>query len=101
MNPSKKTLIIIYLVFLVIFFWQSANKQAAPVPNPVRIVASSRSYTLPTTPIVSLVNDTEAAVSVDTCRDIGVTANGVQKTTLPEAFCRTVVVEPKTTTPLF
>lgn len=101
MNPSRKTLIIIYLVFLVAFFWQSANKKAAPVPAPVRIVADARGYTLPRTPVVSLTNDTETAISVDTCRDIGVMANGVQKTTLPEAFCRTVSVEPRTTTPLF
>jgi YidC/Oxa1 family membrane protein insertase len=101
MNPSKKTLIIIYLVFLVAFFWQSASKQAAPVPAPVRIVSDARGYTLPTTPVVSLVNETEADIIVDTCRDIGVTANGVQKTDLPEAFCRNITVVAKTTTPLF
>lgn len=101
MNPSRKTLIIIYLVFLVAFFWQSANKKAAPVPAPIRIVADAKSYTLPTTPVVSLINEAEADVIVDTCRDIGVTANGVQKTDLPEAFCRVITVAPKTTAPLF
>ncbi len=101
MNPSKKTLIIIYLVFLVAFFWQSASKQAAPVPPPVRIVSDAGGYTLPSTPVVSLINETEADILVDTCRDIGVTANGVQKTDLPEAFCRIITVAPKTTTPLF
>lgn len=101
MNPSKKTLIIIYLVFLVVFFWQSANKKAAPIPEPVRIVANSSSFTLPATPVVSLINETEADIIVDTCRDIGVTANGVQKTALPEAFCRNITVVAKTTAPLF
>ncbi|MBP6921437.1 membrane protein insertase YidC [Candidatus Gracilibacteria bacterium] len=101
MNPSKKTLIIIYLVFLVVFFWQSANKKAAPIPEPVRIIANSSSYTLPATPVVSLINDTKTDIIVDTCRDIGVTANGVQKTNLPEAFCRTVTATAQATTPLF
>lgn len=95
MNPSRKTLIIIYVIFLVLFFWQSASKKAAPAPLPVRIVASAKSYTLPTTPVVSLINDTEKEIIVDTCRDIEVIANGVQKTTLPEAFCRSVTVTAK------
>ena len=101
MNPSRKTLIIIYVIFLVLFFWQSASKKAAPAPLPVRIVASAKSYTLPTTPVVSLINDTDKEITVDTCRDIEVIANGVQKTNLPEAFCRTVTVAPKGVTPLF
>lgn len=95
MNPSRKTLIIIYVVFLVVFFWQSASKKAAPVPLPVRIVASAKSYTLPTTPVVSIINDTEKEIIIDTCRDIEVIANGVQKTTLPEGFCRSVTVTAK------
>ncbi len=101
MNPSKKTLIIIYLIFLVIFFWQSASKKAEPLPVPVRLVADAKSYTLPKTPLVSLTNDTDREVTVDTCHDIEVVANGVQKTTLPEAFCRSVVAPAKSTTPLF
>ncbi len=70
MNPTKKTLIIIYLVFLVVFFWQSASKKAAPVPAPVRIISDAGGYTLPATPVVSLINETEADIIVDTCRDI-------------------------------
>jgi P pilus assembly chaperone PapD len=101
MNPSKKTLIIIYLIFVVIFAWQSASKKAAPVPAPIRLIASAKSFTLPTTPTLSLINETESPVTVDTCRDISVTANGVQKTNLPEKFCRSVVVNPATTIPLF
>lgn len=101
MTPSRKTLIIIYVIFLVIFFWQSASKKAAPTPLPVRIIASATSYTLPTTPLVSIINDTDREITIDTCRDIEVVANGVQKTTLPEAFCRNVVVWAKSTTPLF
>jgi YidC/Oxa1 family membrane protein insertase len=101
MNPSRKTLIIIYVIFLVLFFWQSANKKAAPAPLPVRIVASAKSYTLPITPVVSLINDTDKEIIVDTCRDIEVIANGVQKTSLPQEFCRTVTVAWKSATPLF
>lgn len=101
MSTSKKFLIGIYLVFVVIFFWQSANKKAAPLPIPVRIIADAGSYTLPKTPVVSLINDSEKEVTIDTCKDIEVIANGVQKTTLPEAFCRSVVAPPKTVTPLF
>lgn len=101
MNPSRKTLIIIYVIFLVLFFWQNASKKAAPAPLPVRIVSSAKSYTLPTTPVVSLINDTDKEITLDTCRDIEVIANGVQKTNLPEAFCRTVTATPKSTTPLF
>lgn len=101
MNPSKKTLIIIYLLFIVIWSWQSASKKAAPLPPPVRIIADATSYTLPKTPVVSLINDTEAPIVVDTCKDIEVIANGVQKTTLPPSFCRSVTVPAKTTESLF
>ncbi len=101
MNPSKKTLIIIYLIFVVIFAWQSAKQKAAPVPTPVRITSNSDSFVLPTTPVISLINETKAEVVVDTCKDIEVIANGVQKTALPEAFCRTVTIPAKSVTPLF
>lgn len=101
MNPSKKTLIAIYLVFVVIFAWQSASRKAAPAPSPIRLVASASSVTLPTTPTVSLTNETDQTITVDTCRDVSVTANGVQKTTLPQKFCRTVEVVSRATTPLF
>lgn len=95
MNPSRKTLIIIYVIFLVLFFWQNASKKAAPVPPPVRIIASAKSYTLPVTPVVSLINETDKDIVLDTCRDVEVIANGVQKTNLPEAFCRTVTATAK------
>lgn len=101
MTPSKKTLIVIYLIFIVIWAWQSASKKAEPLPVPVRLVAEAKSYTLPKTPVLSIINDTDKDVTIDTCRDIEVVANGVQKTTLPEGFCRTVVAAPKSTTPLF
>lgn len=101
MTPSKKTLIVIYLIFIVIFAWQSAKQKAAPIPAPVRIMSDAESFVLPTTPVISLVNESDKEVIVDTCKDIVVTANGVQKTALPEAFCRTVTVPAKTVTPLF
>lgn len=101
MNPSRKTLIIIYVIFLVIFFWQSANKKAQPAPLPVRIVANAKKFTLPTTPVVSIINDTEKEITLDTCRDIEVIANGIQKTELPPAFCRSVIAAPQAATPLF
>ena len=101
MNISKKTLIVLYLIIVVVFAWQSASKKAQPAPLPVRLLADATSYTLPATPIVSLVNTTDAEIVVDTCHDIEVVANGVQKTSLPSSLCRTVHVWPKTTEPLF
>lgn len=101
MNPSKKILIALYLIIFVIWAWQNASRKAAPLPPPIRLVASAASFTLPTTPTLSLINDTENPLTVDTCRDISVTANGVQKTSLPGEFCRTITVNAKTTTPLF
>ena len=98
---SKNILIIIYLVFVVVFFWQSASKKAQPAPIPVRIIADAGSYVLPKTPIVSLTNDTNAEVTVDTCRDIEVTTNGVQKSPLPSTLCHIVTAPAKTTTVLF
>ena len=101
MNPSKKILIALYLIIFVIWAWQNASRKAAPVPPPIRLIANESSFTLPTTPTLSLINETDANITVDTCRDISVTANGVQKTNLPEEFCRTITVNAKTTTPLF
>ncbi len=101
MNPSRKTLIIIYLIFLVIFFWSSLSRQNAPQPAPVRLISDAKSYTLPKTPVISLVNETENPLSVNTCTDIEVVANGLQKTSLPESFCREVEVPAGTVTPLF
>lgn len=101
MNISKKTLIVVYLIFVVIFAWQSASRKAAPAPLPVRLISDASSYTLPTTPVVSLINTTDTEIIVDTCRDIEVIANGVQKTTLPPTLCHVVTVPAKTTTPLF
>ncbi len=101
MNISKKVLIGVYLVFVVIFAWRSAEQKAAPVPPQVRITSDATSFVLPTTPVVSLINETDAEVVVDTCKDIEVIANGVQKTALPEAFCRTVHAPAKSVTPLF
>lgn len=101
MNISKKTLIVVYLIFVVIFAWQSASRKAAPAPLPVRLISDASSYTLPTTPVVSLINTTDAEIVVDTCHDIEVIANGVQKTALPPTLCHVVTVPAKTTTPLF
>lgn len=101
MTPSKKTLIVIYLVFLVLLFWHDAQKKNAPTPAPVRLIANAKSFTLPVTPIVSLVNETGEPISIDTCRDVEVVANGLQKTELPASFCRKIEVSAKSITPLF
>ena len=101
MNPSKKTLIVIYLIFVVIFAWRSAQQKAAPLPVPVRIISDAKSFVLPATPTVSLINDSDKDVTLDTCKDIEVIANGIQKTALPQAFCRIVTVPAKTVGPLF
>lgn len=84
----------------MIFAWQSANRKAQPAPLPVRITANATSYTLPTTPIVSIINGTDKEIVVDTCKDIEVVANGIQKTTLPPTLCRIVTIPPQTTVPL-
>ena len=87
---NKKTIFIIYALFLVMLMYQSFQKAAAPIPPQIRMIADASSYTLPTTPIISLINDSPSSVTVDTCRDIQVVANGIQKTTLPEELCRVV-----------
>lgn len=101
MNISKKTLIVLYLIIVVVFAWQSAKQKAAPLPPPVMIIADATSYTLPATPLVSLKNTSDKEVVVDTCRDIEVIANGVQKTTLPPTLCRTVKIPAQSIETLF
>jgi len=87
----------IFLVFLTINMFT----QRAPVTPPaVRIVTDFREYTLPKIPIVSLVNETEAAISVDVCADMQLASNGVTRPNSMEGLCRIVEVPAKTTTPL-
>jgi YidC/Oxa1 family membrane protein insertase len=100
MNPTKKTLLVIYGIFVLIMLYQSATRQPLPEPVSVRITSDATSYTLPKTPTISLINNSDSSITVDTCRDIKMMANGEEKATLPAALCRTVEVPAKTTTPL-
>lgn len=77
------------------------TKPVVPPQTTVRIVSDAPQYTLPKIPVVSLVNETDAAISVDTCADIQLTANGVTRPNSMQGLCRVVEVAPKSTTPLF
>lgn len=101
MKSIRKFLIISYIIFLVIFTISTFTKPKPVPPAPVRIVSDLREYTLPKTPTVSLINDTEAVISVDTCADMQLTANGVTRPNSMQGLCRVVEVPAKSTTPLF
>lgn len=100
MKSARKILFIVYLVFLVSLTINMFTKPKPTPPAPIRIVTDAPKYTLPKTPIVSLVNDTEAPISVDTCADMQLTANGVTRPNSMEGFCRVIEVPAKTKTPL-
>lgn len=100
MNPTKKILLAIYGIFVLIVLYQSATQEPIPEPASVRIISDATSYTLPKTPTISLVNNSESPLTVDTCRDLKMMANGEEKATLPPTLCRIVTAPAKTTTPL-
>ncbi len=100
MNSTKKILLAIYGVFVLIVLYQSATKEPTPEPASVRIISDATSYTLPKTPIISLVNNSEKSLTVDTCRDLKMMANGEEKATLPPTLCRIVEAPAKSITPL-
>ncbi len=100
MKSSKKILFYIYLIFLVFLTVNMFNKPKPVTPVPVRIITDATSYVLPKIPVISLANDTEAAITVDTCRDMQLTVNGITKPNSLEGLCRTIEVPAKTKTPL-
>ncbi len=100
MKSTRKILFLIYIVFLVFL---TINMFTKPKPAPlasVRIVTDFPKYVLPKIPVVSLVNETESAITVDTCTDMQLAANGITKPNSMEWLCRTVAVPPHATTPL-
>ncbi len=101
MNPTRKTILIIYTVFVALFVLQISQKKDVPAPQSFEMTSDARSYTLPKTPVVSFVNRTEKTISLDTCRDIKVVTNGLQKSALPQALCRMHDIAPGTTQVLF
>ena len=77
-NISCKIILLVYLVFAILWIAFGPKKEAT-TPTPVQLITDARSYTLPKTPTVSLNNTTDAVITVDTCRDIQLVTNGVQK----------------------
>ncbi|MEI6711183.1 MAG: hypothetical protein WCK88_02910 [bacterium] len=77
------------------------NKPKPAVLAPVRIITEASSYVLPKTPTVSMVNGTEAAITVDVCADMQLAVNGVTRPNSLEGFCRVIAVPAHSTTPLF
>lgn len=101
MKSSRKILFVVYIIFLVSLTINMFTKPKPVAPAQVRIVTDFSKYVLPKTPIVSLVNATENAISVDVCADMQLAVNGVTRPNSLEGFCRVVAVPSKTTTPLF
>jgi hypothetical protein len=100
MKSPRKILLLIYVIFLGFL---TVNMFTAPKPVPpasVRIVTDFPDYVLPKTPTVSLINDTDTAITVDTCADMQLAANGITQPNSLQGFCRIVEVPAKTTTPL-
>lgn len=100
MKSSKKILFYIYIIFLAFLTVNMFNKPKPVTPVPVRIVTDAAKYVLPKIPVISLANDTEAAITVDTCRDMALVVNGLKKPNSLEGLCRTIEVPAKTKTPL-
>jgi len=100
MKSARKILFIVYIVFLVSLTINMFTKPALIPPASIRIVTDSPKYVLPKIPVVSLVNDTESAITVDICADMQLSANGVTRPNSMEGFCRIVEVPAKTSTPL-
>lgn len=99
MKINKTAIVIFYVIFLMWFFsTQEKSKNIAP-PQSVRIIADAKKYTLPSTPVLSVINDTDAPINIDTCRDIEV-INGITRSPLPENFCRTITLSPRSTAPV-
>jgi len=100
MKSSKKILFAVYILFLVFLTINMLNKPAPVAPVPVRIVTDASAYVLPKIPVISLANDTEAVITVDTCRDMALVVNGIKTPNSLEGLCRVIDVPAKTKTPL-
>jgi hypothetical protein len=100
MKSSKKILFYIYIIFLVFLTVNMLNKPKPITPVPIRIITDTTKYTLPKIPVISLANDTDVAIIVDTCRDMTLTVNGIKKPESLTGFCRVIEVPAKSTTPL-
>lgn len=100
MKSTRKFLFFIYLVFLVSLTINMFTKPKVVAPEPVRIITDSAKYVLPKTPIVSLANDTESAISVDVCADMQLAANGITRPESMQGFCRIVEVPAQSKTPI-
>ncbi len=100
MKSSKKILFYIYLIFLAFLTVNMFNKPKPVIPVPVRIVSDATSNVLPKIPVISLANDTDVAITVDTCRDMVLTVNGITKPNSLEGLCRVIEVPAKTKTSL-
>lgn len=101
MKNTRKILFTLYVVFLVFLTISMFNKPKPVAPVPVRIVTDAAKYVLPKTPTVLLINDTDAAIDVDTCADMQLTTNGITRPKSLEGFCRVVSVPATSKTPLF
>lgn len=100
MKSSRKILFILYIIFLGFLTLNMFTKPKPVPPASVRIVTDFPKYVLPKTPTVSLINDTDAAITVDTCADMQLAANGVTQPNSLQGFCRVIEVPAKTTMPL-
>lgn len=89
---SRKTLLILYVIFFVIFGIQLITREPLPEPASVRIIADAKSYTLPKTPIISLVNDTDTALQFNTCDRVTLLVGGISEQDLPPTLCREVEI---------
>jgi len=100
MKSTRKILLFAYIIFLGFLTLNMFTKPKPVPPAAVRIVTDFPKYVLPKTPIVSLVNSTESAITVDTCADMQLAANGITQPNSLQGFCRVIEVPAKTTTPL-
>jgi len=94
----KKTLLYLYLMFLVLFTINVMNQpdpEEIVVPDLQLLTNGKSKYVLPKTPIFSVQNNTKNLITIDNCTHLEIRRQGALRP-LSDELCQQVPIEPET-----
>jgi len=96
---KDRLLNILLIFFLTLIILQFILPNPAKTPNPsnaLSLIAASNGYVSPDIPQLTIKNDTDATVMIDTCRDLIIQKDYTTLSNIPPVFCKTLAIGART-----
>ena len=92
MKDRLLNILLVFFLTLIVLQFVLPSQKVPQATSGVSLVAAKDAYVAPDIPLLTVKNDTNQSISIDTCRDLTIQKDYTGLSNIPPAFCKTLSI---------